>query len=477
MEWPFGPDLGQLNACQAGHCRSPRRRFRTAFHRKSARARARFGKTVQASQRLLRIVAMGIWDLLAVLLMWAGHTEMCVTVLNRIHSLPLHRDQLKFLRRIHDTLLVAFPVIVVAVWGMSAPLRFLRGQWAALSPVSVAVFLLCLAGVAGLTWSTLRWWIFSRASTRMIASASVVDVACELGDLPIGPGHLHWLAYVPGNEQFFIEVNEKSLVPPNWPMDLDGFSILHLSDWHLCSTYSRRFFECAADSAARVRADLVAFTGDLFDDEYLLDWLPSTLGQLSAPLGKWFILGNHDSWQDPKRVRESLESLDWRHVPSEAVRLDTGIREVWLAGDETPWMGLRPQWRPDSGPRILFSHTPDHLSRAAAEGVDVMLAGHNHGGQVLLPLIGPVFTPSRYGCRYPSGVFQRGPCVMHVARGLAGRHPLRIGCRPEITRLVLRSPRVHHKSETATIAGTAMEANDFHRDSAAHVRHPRPFHE
>ena len=118
-----------------------------------------------------------------------------------------------------------------------------------------------------------------------------------------------------------------------------------------------------------------------------------------------------------------------------------------IAGDETPWMGSAPQW-PDRHPpdiatspelRILLSHTPDNLPRARTDGVHVMLSGHNHGGQVQLPLIGPVFSPSRYGCRYAGGAFWEPPTLLHVSRGLAGRHPLRWHCRPEITVLELVS--------------------------------------
>ena len=68
-----------------------------------------------------------------------------------------------------------------------------------------------------------------------------------------------------------------------------------------------------------------------------------------------------------------------------------------------------------------------------------MLAGHNHGGQVCLPLIGPVYSPSRYGCRFAAGAFYRDPTLLVVTRGLSGRHPLRWLCRPELTRIVLQA--------------------------------------
>ena len=94
---------------------------------------------------------------------------------------------------------------------------------------------------------------------------------------------------------------------------------------------------------------------------------------------------------------------------------------------------------PENAFRLLLSHTPDQIQRARADQIDLMLAGHNHGGQVRFPLFGPVYSPSVYGCRYASGVFWEAPTLLHVSRGLGGRHPLRINCRPEVTRIVLRS--------------------------------------
>jgi uncharacterized protein len=90
--------------------------------------------------------------------------------------------------------------------------------------------------------------------------------------------------------------------------------------------------------------------------------------------------------------------------------------------------------------RLLLSHTPDEIEWARDAGVDLMLAGHNHGGQVVLPLIGPVYSPSRYGTRYAGGSFWREPTLLHISRGVSGRHPLRWNCRPEVIRIVLRAP-------------------------------------
>ena len=68
-----------------------------------------------------------------------------------------------------------------------------------------------------------------------------------------------------------------------------------------------------------------------------------------------------------------------------------------------------------------------------------MLAGHTHGGQGRLPLIGPVLSPSFHGSRYASGDFYKSPTTMHVSRGLSGTHLIRINCRPQLSLLTLRA--------------------------------------
>jgi predicted MPP superfamily phosphohydrolase len=114
-----------------------------------------------------------------------------------------------------------------------------------------------------------------------------------------------------------------------------------------------------------------------------------------------------------------------------------------VAGNELPWFGEAPLM-PRSNLntprfRILLSHSPDQLSLAKAQGFDLMLAGHNHGGQIRLPFIGALITPSLYGCRYAGGLYDEPPTLLHVSRGLCGVHPIRLNCSPELALLILKA--------------------------------------
>ena len=68
-----------------------------------------------------------------------------------------------------------------------------------------------------------------------------------------------------------------------------------------------------------------------------------------------------------------------------------------------------------------------------------MLAGHTHGGQIRLPIIGPIVAPSHFGVKYASGVFYESPTLVHVSRGVSGLDPIRINCPPEVTKITLRA--------------------------------------
>jgi predicted MPP superfamily phosphohydrolase len=92
---------------------------------------------------------------------------------------------------------------------------------------------------------------------------------------------------------------------------------------------------------------------------------------------------------------------------------------------------------------VLLAHSPDQFKWARRRDFDLMLAGHTHGGQICLPVIGPIHCPSWHGVKYASGVFFEPPTVMHVSRGVSSELPIRLNCRPEVTKLVLRGTRMN----------------------------------
>lgn len=400
------------------------------------------------------------WNFLILFALFAGHCELMAFWINRLHALRVSRFWLKLSQRSHDFLLVAFLPFMLWRYGWSAPGLMNGGSWFDLPGYVQAYLAFCSLGVVSLLVAIARQWI---SPGEPIVDRQRIDVAGKVGPGATGPGWRGWVAGLPGNEVTKLEVNEKRLVCPNLPAEWEGLSIAHFSDLHFHGPVGLDYFQYVFQKIGEMNADMVCFTGDLLDDAEFVAWIPETFAALQAPLGCWFILGNHDGLFDHESIRNRLRALGWQDVGNPSAVLRHAGGTVWIGGDETPWLG-EPFEPPAEGLadfRILLSHTPDHFGRAARAGIDLVLAGHTHGGQVRLPLIGPVYAPSRYGVRYAGGTYFRRGSVMHVSRGVSAKRPLRWRCPPEVTRIQLV-----REGRSEILAGyvPATETQDRHQE-------------
>ncbi len=276
---------------------------------------------------------------------------------------------------------------------------------------------------------------------------TTVDLGKTLGvENLVGEGKYAWMLKLKGNESFTLRKIECELALPNLPEALDGLTLLHISDIHLAPSFSRRFFEAVIEEALKFPADLVLFTGDLVDDDGVIDWVVPLFSKLRGRLGTYSILGNHDFEHSPDLLARRLEDAGFTDLEGRWTTFETAGTTVALAGTSFPWGPPVPiADRPRADYQILLSHAPDRFYWAEKKGFDLMLSGHNHGGQIRFPLIGAVFMPSVYSRRFDRGFFRKGKLTLHVSQGIAGKHPLRYGCPPEITRLTLKSIPVEPK--------------------------------
>ncbi len=398
------------------------------------------------------------WYLLWWLVICNGNTALAVTIVNRLHGCRLPLWVIYLSHKLHYLVMAAVPAVTLLATGWHGPRLLQGGSWSALPAAWWLVFGLLATATAVFWGSVIRRHLKRVPIQQTRLESQDFDLARELGGPPVGTGPFLWMTRLPGNEIFRLQVTQRELHLPRLPPAFDGVSILHLGDLHFIGTVGRPYFERVMEHAQKLQPDLICFTGDLLDDPNLMSWLPATLGKLRAPLGCFFILGNHDWHLDMAAIRRELCGLGWQDVSVAPQQIERNGDLLHLAGSEYPWMDRQPTFAgvPEAALRILLSHTPDNIAQARRQQVDLMLSGHNHGGQIRLPVIGPVYCPSRFGCYYAEGLFHESPTLLHVSRGLSGRHPLRYGCLPEITKLLLRNgPPANTPQEDQPGAGAA----------------------
>jgi predicted MPP superfamily phosphohydrolase len=230
---------------------------------------------------------------------------------------------------------------------------------------------------------------------------------------------------------------------PGLPPELEGVRIAHLSDFHLgVPSRGRTATRLAVDWVAGRRPDLVCITGDLLSNRRGEAELLRHLEWLGHP---YVVLGNHDvdAARDPFSRARALPS-----VPHGELLLDRSV-EVELRGMRVERAGIDPRtWgaRERSGfpestadLRILLCHFPRVLDFVRTGRWHVILSGHLHAGQIVLPYGRGRLLLAHPSARYPEGVYESKGTVMHVSPGTGTTFvPFRFFARPEATELVLR---------------------------------------
>lgn len=376
-----------------------------------------------------------LWVLASVI----GNAEFWVILVNRSHALAVHHRRLKLMRRMHDLAVPGWPLLLLWLTG-TGPDSLLRGGglWEQ-SLWTRRLVLFTSLWCSTLIMQTVVWQRRQKKQARFGSPGQQFDVVAATGDVSVR-GTPGLLARVwPGNEYCRLECNIKraTVTPHRQRLQKPAamLRILHLSDLHFIGTPGTAYYEFVVRTAMQQQADLILFSGDLIDRPELLDAAVRTLQPLTSLAPCCFVLGNHDWRYDFEEVRRRLQASGWRSVAGSVEIFLLKDRHIAIGGSERPWMGAEPVLVANSlcDLTILLSHSPDQLPAAQRLGYDLLLAGHTHGGQVVLPVVGPVFSPSRYGVALASGLFQGAPTTVHVSRGIGAKDPIRWNCTPELT--------------------------------------------
>lgn len=228
---------------------------------------------------------------------------------------------------------------------------------------------------------------------------------------------------------------------------LDGFKIVHLTDLHRGPLVPESFIEYVVERANDLQPDLTVLTGDYVSrSSYHMSSCAQCLSKLSAPFGVVAVLGNHDYWTDAKEVTRRLKEMaQIRVLRNQAIYIFVEDAALSIAGLDDPVTAHDDieqtlAGTPSDVPTVLLAHTPDIIEKAAENHVELVLAGHTHGGQIAVPGFGPVIANSRYGRRYASGLKRLGGTAIYTNRGVGmAVLPIRINCPPEVALITLRS--------------------------------------
>lgn len=269
---------------------------------------------------------------------------------------------------------------------------------------------------------------------RLLRDIGIVGVSTAFGIAVAGALYSRFV------HPFQPRLNHQLIELPRAHRHLDGLTIAFATDLHVGPHFSVAALEPSIRILERVNADIVLFGGDYISESprYLADVRePLRRMAATAKIGAWGMLGNHDIANIRDRVMETFEGTGIRILTNEAVEIDTGRGPLWLVGVDDALLGsarLEESFAgvPADAARIAMWHEPDLAEQVEPYGPFLLLAGHTHGGQVRLPVLGPVATP-KMGKRYISGRHRFGDMTLFVSNGIGMyRPPVRFNCPPEV---------------------------------------------
>ncbi len=269
----------------------------------------------------------------------------------------------------------------------------------------------------------------------------------------LGAGGL--LAYSGEFERHHLEITRHTVELARLSPALDGLRIAQLSDFHYEQWTEPYFIREVVEQVNRLAPDLVLLVGDYVSEGPLP---PARGAQMSYPCAeilsgiqcpqRWCVLGNHDAKVGPVIVTDALESHGLPVLANTYVPFERNGARLWIAGvkdvgvsDPDLHLAAPRGLQTAREPVILLAHEPDFADRVVRHGgVDLMLSGHTHGGQVRLPFFGAMYVPP-LGRKYIEGLFHlENGLQLYVNRGIGTVGvPFRFDCRPELTLITLRS--------------------------------------
>ncbi len=254
-------------------------------------------------------------------------------------------------------------------------------------------------------------------------------------------------------ERYIFQVNVYRIPVPNLPPKFNGYTITQLTDLHHGFLMPQKTIEKIIHKTNSLQNDLVVCTGDYILEKNgtkQIDSVWPQLMKLNARDGVYSVLGNHDHWGSTDRSLYWLERSG-QSIRHKAVPIYRGEEKIWIGGagdylEDDLGIDDAFQHVHYSECKILLSHNPDSADADYKTPIDLMISGHTHGGQVIVPFIGPPILPVKNKL-YSSGLIRTEGTNLYISRGLGWAIiPVRFNCLPEISVLRLvrdKTERLH----------------------------------
>ncbi|MFW5696764.1 MAG: metallophosphoesterase [Phototrophicaceae bacterium] len=266
--------------------------------------------------------------------------------------------------------------------------------------------------------------------------------------LPVGAFYL----YASRIEPHWLDVKSIEIVLPRLDPAFDGYRIAQFSDIHMDSHMTPARLQTVVERVNAHQPDLTVITGDFITrrTHYVADDITAVLRQLHAADGVLAIPGNHDYYNyQIDNVRRMMRDSGITDLSNRVHSIKRGEAQLHICGvDDVVYRKARLDLvladLPDDGAAILLAHEPDFADISAPTGrFDLQLSGHTHGGQMRLPLVGALISPT-HGTRYSRGLLDIDGMWLYTNVGVGTvSFNLRFNCRPEITVFTLRAPVTH----------------------------------
>lgn len=248
-----------------------------------------------------------------------------------------------------------------------------------------------------------------------------------------------------------MRANTYVTTPTGWPKECDGLSIAVIADLHAGAPYiDLEKIKQVVALTNGAQPDLILLAGDyviqgVLGGKFIApENAAAVLAGLRARLGVHAILGNHDWWLDANRVTRALQENRIRLLEDANAPLTLDDCAFTLVGISDFWEGPHDVGKAFTGiepgsPIVAFTHNPDVFPHLPMP-VGLAIAGHTHGGQVDLPLLGRLIVPSRYGERFAAGVIVESGQTYFVGTGIGSSIiPVRFRVPPEIAIVEIRA--------------------------------------